>query len=224
MTESARELAAENRRLRDELHTLQDRLDVSLSAGNLAWWEWDIPANRVTFNKLKVEMLGYRVEDFENVGYQAFTELLHPDDYEKTMQAMRDHLEGRAALYEVEYRIRNKEGAYGWYYDRGSITDWGPQGEPTRLKGIVFDISDRKRLERERETLITELRQRLAEIKALKGIIPVCVHCRKMRDDEGYWRQVDEYIRTETDADASHGICPDCAEAYYAELAQDDGA
>jgi PAS domain S-box-containing protein len=75
---------------------------------------------------------------------------------------------------------------------------------------VVRDVTERKRLEAEREKLIIDLREALAKIRTLKGLIPVCAWCRKVRDDKGYWEELEHYIRDHTDADFTHGICPDC--------------
>jgi len=75
---------------------------------------------------------------------------------------------------------------------------------------VVRDVTERKRLEDEREMLINDLREALAKIKTLKGLIPVCAWCRKVRDDKGYWEELEQYIREHTDADFTHGICPEC--------------
>lgn len=69
--------------------------------------------------------------------------------------------------------------------------------------------------ERERDRLIVELKKALSEIKTLSGLLPLCSHCKKVRDDKGYWNQIDAYIRQHTDADFTHSICPECAEKYY---------
>ena len=98
---------------------ITERLDLCLSAGNLAWWEMDIKTGKVIFNENKVKMLGYSMNDFRDVDYTAFTNIVHPDDYEKTMKAMRDHLDGKKKLYEVDYRIKTKKGEYKWFHDRG---------------------------------------------------------------------------------------------------------
>lgn len=65
-----------------------------------------------------------------------------------------------------------------------------------------------------------ELSDALAQIKQLKGIIPICMHCKKIRNDENYWQQVEEYMFEHSDADFSHSICPECLEKYYPEFAQ----
>ncbi len=70
-------------------------------------------------------------------------------------------------------------------------------------------------LRNEREYLITELQEALGKIKTLKGFIPICSYCKNIRDDSGYWNQLEAYIHEHSDAELSHGICPTCAEKYY---------
>jgi len=90
----------------------ESRLDYDWT-GNLGHWYWNIKTNSVTFNPLKVTTLGYELpEDGSPVPYQFFTEKLHPDDYEPTMNAMRDHLSGTIHVYEVEYRIQAVDGTW----------------------------------------------------------------------------------------------------------------
>ena len=75
-----------------------------------------------------------------------------------------------------------------------------------------------KKNEDELRTQRDDLQQALDEIKTLKGILPICANCKKIRDDEGYWNQIEGYIREHSQADFSHGICPDCAKKLYPEL------
>src|SRR5690554_2228778 len=88
-------------------------------AGNLGHWTWFLKENKVIFNDLKASTLGYNPKDIGDVGFEFFTSKLHPDDYESVMDNMRKHLKGESSAYEVEYRIRHKDGHYLWYYDRG---------------------------------------------------------------------------------------------------------
>ena len=80
---------------------------------------------------------------------------------------------------------------------------------------IYKDISKRKKIEEERENIISELQNALDEVKTLEGLIPICSHCKKIRDDSGFWGNVEQYISKHTNVDFSHGICPDCLEKYY---------
>ena len=69
--------------------------------------------------------------------------------------------------------------------------------------------------ERERDRLIIQLKAALAEVKTLSGLLPICSGCKKIRDDKGYWNQIESYINKHSEAQLSHGICPECAEKYY---------
>ena len=73
-------------------------------------------------------------------------------------------------------------------------------------------------LRTELEQKVKELEIALEEIKTLKGIIPICSSCKKIRDDSGYWNQIEAYIRRHSEAEFSHGICPDCAKKLYPDL------
>jgi PAS domain S-box-containing protein len=79
---------------------------------------------------------------------------------------------------------------------------------------IVQDVTQRKRAAEERERLIEDLEAALAQVKTLRGMIPICAACKKVRDDAGYWHQVEVYLRERSDATFTHGLCPDCVEAF----------
>jgi hypothetical protein len=78
----------------------------------------------------------------------------------------------------------------------------------------------REKAEAEKDTLIKDLELALGEIKTLRGILPLCSFCKKIRDDSGYWKQVDVYLDQHSEADVSHGICPDCLAEQYPELSE----
>lgn len=85
---------------------------------------------------------------------------------------------------------------------------------------VCRDVTRRRQAEREKEQLIAELQEALAEVKALRGIVPICSYCHKVRDDEGFWEQVDVYIRRQSGASVSHGICPECMKQLFPELCE----
>ena len=80
---------------------------------------------------------------------------------------------------------------------------------------IFRDITQRKLLEEEREKLIKELKNALDQVKQLSGLLPICASCKKIKDDKGYWRQIESYIRDHSEAEFSHGICPECVKKLY---------
>lgn len=125
----------------------ESRLDFSWS-GNLGNWYWNIKTNSVTFNPLKITTLGYTMDELpRKVEYSFFTDKLHPDDYQNTMDAMLQHMYGKESVYEAEYRIQAKDKSWKWFYDRGKITQRGVNGKPEFVSGIVFDITARKEQE-----------------------------------------------------------------------------
>jgi len=79
------------------------------------------------------------------------------------------------------------------------------------------EIDQRVRAEQDREKLIQDLQEALSEVKRLGGLLPICAHCKKIRDDRGYWNQVEIYIKDHSEAEFSHSICPDCARELYSE-------
>jgi PAS domain S-box-containing protein len=83
----------------------------------------------------------------------------------------------------------------------------------------IRDITQRKWLEDDRQNLTNKLQDALAHIKELKGMLPMCANCKKIRNDKGYWQAVEGYISEHTDATFTHGMCPDCMEVFYPEYA-----
>ena len=87
-------------------------------------------------------------------------------------------------------------------------------------RSLQREIQARKKIEEERNALIDQLKQTLKEVKTLRGFLPICSNCRKVRKDSGYWQQIEAYIQEHTDAKISHGICPECMRELYPELAE----
>lgn len=121
---------------------------------------------------------------------------------------------GSVKNIEVRFRTRGGEAKTGLVSaDRLTIN-----GEECILSSVV-DITDRKRSEEERDRLISELREAVSKIRTLSGLLPICSSCKKIRDDKGYWRQIESYIQEHSEAEFTHGICPACARKLYPELA-----
>lgn len=80
------------------------------------------------------------------------------------------------------------------------------------------EMNIRKKAEGEREVLVRELQKALSEVKQLSGLLPICSHCKKIRDDKGYWNQIEAYIQDHSDAEFSHSICQECAKKHYPDM------
>lgn len=174
----------ENRQLKSELARLQEKTELTqsdtgynletiireldlihqvMNFGNFTWWKMALPSGSVKFGHKKTDMLGYNAANFNY--YEDFTRLLHPDDYEPTMQAMQDHLSGIKEFYQAEYRIRDIKGEYLWFEDLGKIIEKDAQTRKVSLIGYVIDITARKQAE-------SAFRNQLIEIENYLNIIP----------------------------------------------------
>jgi hypothetical protein len=91
------------------------------------------------------------------------------------------------------------------------------KGNVIGFQGTIRDITEHKRVEEERERLIRELQKAISQVKTLSGMLPICASCKKIRDDKGYWNQIEAYLQRHSDAEFSHSICPECAKKLYPE-------
>lgn len=146
-------------------------------------------------------------------------EFVHPDDRERTREQNREvKLGGQARSFENRYLC--KDGSWRWLL-------WNATADLERrvIYSLARDITARKAAEVERERLVGELQAALAEVRTLRAHLPICSYCRKIRDDENYWQNVESYITAHTGTQFSHGICPSCyttvMDQHMAKLASD---
>jgi PAS domain S-box-containing protein len=112
--------------MKQGIRTPLEHVEGALTAARMAWWELEFPSGALRFSKNKTDMLGYDAKDF--VHFTHFTNLIHPDDHDLSMDAMRDHYEGRKEVYEVTYRIKASDGSYVTFLDKGRIVERTDQG------------------------------------------------------------------------------------------------
>lgn len=132
--------------LYESVSLFKERLELSINAGNLAWWDWDYASGIVEYSDKKARMCGFEPEEFPKKVYDICS-LIHPDDYDKAMDAMRRHLMGETDRYEVEYRLRCKDGGYIFLRDIGSVVA-RDNNKPVRIVGVVQDITKYKNYEK----------------------------------------------------------------------------
>ncbi len=151
-------------------------------------------------------VLGY--EPGELLDRNAF-ELVHPDD----LAAVTAVFDSQSGQGQTVFRYRHRNGEWRWMESAGKAYTT-VEGEN---RGVVIsrDITERKRGEEERENHVLLLQHALDNIKVLRGLLPICSHCKKIRDDQGRWHTVETYVRDRADVDFSHGICPDCLNMHY---------
>jgi len=135
-----------------------------------------------------------------------FIEFVHPDDRERTLkQNAAVRAGGKALGFENRYRCR--DGSYRWFRWNAA-----PDSGNRVIYSVARDITETKRAEIEREQLVIDLQNALAEVKSLQEILPICSYCRKIRDDSNYWHTVESYLLQHTETEFSHSICPSCME------------
>ncbi len=133
---------------------------------------------------------------------------------EKTQKAIK-HSSQTGSVFIQGRRHRKKDGTEIYVdFSSGPFT-WKGRA---LMFAIIRNVTDRKIVEAERERLIVDLQKALDEINTLRGFIPICSSCKKIRDDQGYWHQVEEYIRDHSQAEFTHSICQSCAQKLYPEI------
>jgi len=133
-------------------------------------------------------------------------DFVHPDDRERTLRQNSGVKAGGQALA-FENRYLCKDGSYRWL-----VWNATPDIDHQVVYSVARDVTELREATARRETLVRELQEALAEVKTLRGILPICSYCRRIRDDEDYWETVEGYVVRHTDTRFSHGICPTCYE------------
>jgi PAS domain S-box-containing protein len=207
-------LADSERRLTDIIEFLPDPVFVIDTDGRVI--AWNRAMERIT-GIGKNEMIGkgeyeYAVPFYGKARPMLIDQVLGRDTQWKKEYLMLREEDGLLIFSEsfhpsMQGAERYLAGTAGRLYDA--------QGNVVGAIETIRDITQTKRTEQEREQLIIELKDALARVKTLSGLLPICAKCKKVRDDSGYWRQLDTYIQQHTDANVSHGLCPDCMEELY---------
>ena len=150
----------------------------------------------------------------KRVGTSAFDNV-HPDDVLNLKKFFQENVPKPGPTPIFEYRTRHADGHWVHVEAIGNNLLHNPV-----IHGIVVnarDITERKHAQAERERLISELQEAIGKVKTLTGLLPICASCKKIRDDRGDWNHIETYISERSEADFSHGICPECARRLYPE-------
>jgi PAS domain S-box-containing protein len=157
----------ERRRADEALKGSEERFDLAVRGTDAGIWDWDLRTNRVYFSARWKSMLGYREEEIGD-SYLEWESRLNPEDRERSLAAVQDYLEDRSPDYELEHRLRHKDGSYRWILARGAAVR-GAEGKPYRMVGSHIDITERKQAEESLREKETEL---LAAQKIQERLLP----------------------------------------------------
>jgi len=159
------------------------------------------------FNQRWLDFTGRSMDQEYGNGW---AEGVHPDDLQRCLDIYLDHF-GRRVTFEMEYRLRRHDGAWRWIFDRGTPM-FGEGNIFLGYIGSCTDVTDRV----EAQAALAEAQA--MQIQTLQGLLPICMLCKKIKNDQGYWEVLEQYIRDHSHADFSHGLCPDCFPEYTAQM------
>jgi len=140
------------------------------------------------FNERWLEFRGRTIQEECGNGW---TEGVHPEDIDRCLQTYRAAFQNRE-VFQMEYRLRRHDGVYRWIFDRGAPYN-DSKGKFAGYLGSCTDVTENR----------------------LRGLLPICACCKKIRDEKGGWNPVETYISRHSDAEFTHGICPSCVKSVY---------
>ena len=202
MTDKLKQTMDGLRRSEEKYHTLVDNVKTGVYRNN-------VEGRFIQINPAIAEIFGYdSVEEF--MGITVADLYQNPEDRNNFTKEVQE----KGFVKNYELALKKKDGAPIWC----SITATAQRDEQGEIKwfdGVVEDITQRKRAEEERERLIRELTDAVARVKALSGMLPICASCKRIRNDKGYWEQVEVFVSEHSEAVFSHGVCPECMTKLY---------
>ena len=212
--QKARRMIEERKRMEDDLAESEKRYRTLFeNAGDAIFVVEGEGANAgriVAANKAAAAMHGYTVAELT---------AMKITDLDTAEMAARAHeVIGRIMMGErvkMEIYHRRKDGTLIPVEVNAGLLELGAK---RYVLTFERDITARRRTEEVRENLLKDLQEAFDNIKTLKGMLPICASCKKIRDDKGYWNQIEEYIGSHTEAEFTHGLCPDCARKLYPHL------
>lgn len=174
-----------------------------------------LPDGKFTdINDAFLNTLGYSTDEVIGKTSEELNLFVDVDEQRRASQMLLD----QGSIREIELKVNAKSGEVHDGLFSGDVIE--SQGKKYFLT-VMIDITDRKKAEAGREKTIQELQVALEQIKTLRGIVPICSHCKKIRDDKGYWEKVEAYLSKHTEAKFSHGICPECAKENFPDYSND---
>ncbi|MGM0655958.1 MAG: PAS domain-containing protein [Thermodesulfobacteriota bacterium] len=199
----------------EALRKNESRFRLLYERAPVGYQSLDIEGNFIEVNQAWLDTLGY--EKTEVIG-KNFADFLPPEWVDHFKQRF-PVFKAVGEIFGVEFEMVKKNESIILVSFNGKIgKDASDNFQQTHC--VLYDITE----ERKKEAALKESEKRFrsivenSEIKILRGILPICSICKKIRNDKGYWTQLEEYINDHSEADFSHGICPECAKKYYPDM------
>ncbi len=212
-------------KLKDKINELEQK--HRLIADNLMDAIWVVDAETLKFEYItdSVEKIsGYSPDEYLN---SRMDEMITSDSLAKAIKILDEEKakfkKDSKTVRTIELERVNKDGSLKWIEIRAKF--YKEKDQPLKIVGVTRDIDKRKKAELKQDELIESLGQALAEKekllkenKVLRGLLPICSGCKRIRDNDGRWWPLDAYITKKTEAELTHTICQDCKDIYYSEI------
>ncbi len=208
----------ERKRAEEVLRESEERYRSILDNIEEGYFEVDLAGNFTFFNDSLCRELGYSQEEMMGMNNRQY---MAKETAKEVYQAFNRVYATGESYKAYDWGIIRKDGSKRIHESSISLMR-NAQGERIGFRGVTRNITEHKRIEEEREKLVGELQKALSEVKTLKGIFPICASCKKIRDDKGYWNQVEVYIRDHSEAEFSHSFCPDCMKKLYGDILEEE--
>ncbi len=190
-----------------------------------AIWSLDVETLKFDYITPSIERIsGYTADEYMNFTLQ---ERLTPESYQKVAAILAEEIprfeQGVKTIRTLELEFLHKNGNTYWAEIRAKFIKEADKS--LKIIGVTREISDRKKAEQQQNKLIKRLGEALAEkkrllkeVKTLRGLLPICSGCKRIRDESGKWWPLDAYVKARTEAEFTHTICSDCKDVFYPDL------
>jgi len=214
-----------SKRLKEQIEQLEKKHRVI--ADNLidAIWTLDVETLKFDYITPSIERIsGYTADEYMNFTIQ---ERLTPESFQKVASILAEEIpkfeQGVKAIRTLEVELIHKNGNIYWTEIRARLTK--EAGQPLKIIGATRVITEQKKAEQQQNVLIQKLGEALAEkerllkeVKTLRGLLPICSGCKRIRDENGKWWPLDAYVKARTEVELTHTICADCQDVFYSDL------
>lgn len=179
----------EARRKAQELARASGVMSLALDATNSGAWMWTVETGELVWSPGYCRLFGF--DPGTEPSMELVHALVHPGDLPRLQANLRDALEGRVNEIYIEFRVLRSDGIR-WFERRGRVFQDAPDGR-TQFVGITTDVTERK---------------------ILRGLLPTCAQCKKIRDEHNHWEALETYLSEHSQARLTHGLCPDCMDEW----------
>lgn len=138
---------SDEKRAAERISESERRLAAVIEGTHIGTWEWNVQTGETVFNARWAEIVGYTLEELAPISIDTWITLAHPDDLQRSNEMLQRHFAGELAYYDIECRMRHKDGRWVWVHDRGRVVSWTADGKPILMSGTHADITEQKQAE-----------------------------------------------------------------------------